>query len=430
MRLKRENGIALLTVMLILILISAIMVGMSWMVMTDQRLGGNNQFRETAFYGAEAGMEKLTADVGNVFAVKGSITGADLTTPPITVAPTIPGIQYLDSTGTSTYKVTCNGCPGAPASTNATILPPSPYAGMQGLITPFTLTVASQTGTGSEVKLQRQIQLVSIPVFQFGIFSQTDLAFFNGPPFDFGGRVHTNGNLWLAADAGPLYLGDKITVAGQVVRSNLENGFPGGGGTIAAGGSYGGTVNISTTPLPIPPNPVRPPYVAGQWIALGQNQGSVIGPTVYGQVNLAPPNPAWGGVPSVQNGMIRAGAPPLNLTSTALGGITNPITLIQRPTVGELVANPAAFNQQYFAGGGGQVSLRILLDDYGPSGTCTDSDMRALDTVTATVPVDLATLAYDQASGVGYGGGGHERPWYTTNKSISAATFEQCWRGV
>ena len=50
--------------MLVLLLVSAMVVGMSWMVMTDQRLGGNNGGRESAFYGAEAGMEKLTADLG------------------------------------------------------------------------------------------------------------------------------------------------------------------------------------------------------------------------------------------------------------------------------------------------------------------------------------------------------------------------------
>ena len=422
MRVKRENGIALLTVMLILILVSAMVVGMSWMVMTDQRLNGNNQSRETAFYGAEAGMEKLTADVGNIFAVKGAITGADLTTPPVTVPPTIQGIQYLDSTGASTYQVTCNGCPGAPVSTNATILPPSPYAGMQGLITPFTLTVASQTGTGSEVKLQRQIQLVSIPVFQFGIFSDTDLSYFAGPPFDFGGRVHTNGNLWLAANAGPLYLADKVTASGEVVRSNLENGYPGGGGTIADGGTYGGTVDISTTPLPIPPNPTRPPYVAAQWTALGATQGSVTGTSVYGAVSAAT-NTNWPTYAPVVNGMITAHAPQLDLTSTALNGIKTPITLIERPVSGEAAANPAQFNQRYFSGAGGQVSLRILLDDYGPgglpgvAGACHLSDMMSLGgegVTTATDPIDLATLAYDTGSGFNYTAGKPTNAtWYT-----------------
>ena len=58
MRTKRENGIALITALLILFLVSAIVVGMSWMVVSDQRLSGNNQDRELAFYGAEAGWRR------------------------------------------------------------------------------------------------------------------------------------------------------------------------------------------------------------------------------------------------------------------------------------------------------------------------------------------------------------------------------------
>ncbi len=85
MRTEREKGVALITSLLVLLLISAIIVGMSWMVMTDQRLGGNNQSRELAFYGAEAGMEKMTTDVANVFATSGSLTAANVAT--ITRAP-------------------------------------------------------------------------------------------------------------------------------------------------------------------------------------------------------------------------------------------------------------------------------------------------------------------------------------------------------
>jgi hypothetical protein len=409
--------------MLILVVVSAIVVGMSWMVMTDQRLGGNNKDRQAAFYGAEAGMEKLTADVGNVFATKGAVTSGDLTTAPITTPPAIPGIQYLNAAGASTYQVTCPGCPGLPVSQNGTILPPSPYSGMSALVTPFTLTVAAQTTDGAEVKLQRQIQLVAIPVFQFGVFSNTDLSFFNGPPFDFGGRVHTNGNLWLSANAGPLYLADKVTASGQVITSNLENGYPGGGATIAVGGTYGGSVEFATAPLPIPPNPLRPPYIAAQWQALTSVQGSVQGPNVYGNINTANPNnPAWGNALPVQSGMLKDQTPQLNLTSSALGGLTQPIFLIERPVVGERAANPGQFNERYFAGGGsqagnGQVSLRILLDDYGIGGTCATADMRALDTVTATVPVDLATLAFGPGQHYAAAPG-----WYTAVPAIPLPT--------
>jgi hypothetical protein len=397
---NNEKGIALITALLILFLISAIVVGMSWMVMTDQRLGGNNQAREGAFYGAEAGMEKLTADVGTTFSVKGGITAADITT--VTAAPpVIPGIQFLNAIGQSTYQIT----PAVPVSQNATILPPSPYSGMQALITPLTLTVAAQTTTtGAEVKLQRQIQVVAIPVFQFGIYSDSDLAFFNGPPFDFGGRVHTNGNLWLAANSGPIYMADKVTAVGQIIRSNLENGWPGGGGTIGAGGSYSGTVTIATTPNP-PSLPAGPSYANAQWRPLALNEGSVKGTSIYGAVSTTLNNPTWNGtVVPAYNGQLQSGVPTLTLTATALGGITTPISLIRRPVVGELGSNPAEFNEQYFS----EASLRILLDDYGPSGTCTDSPMMGLDTVTATTPVDLTTLAFNPQGSVPAAA-----PWYT-----------------
>jgi PilX N-terminal len=402
-RTKRENGVALITVLLILFLVSALVVGMSWMVMSDQHLGGNNQNRETAFYAAEAGMESMTAQMGNTFAQQGSITAANLVT--ITSPanqPVIPGVTYQNALGASTYNIGCPDptvvCAVIPPSQNATIRPPSPYAGMSGLITPFTLSVAAQTNMGSEVKLQRQVQLVAIPVFQFGIFSNTDLAFFNGPPFDFGGRVHTNGNLWLAANEGPLYIRNKVTVVGQVIRTNLENGLP------ITAGSYDGVVTIALAPLP--PLPTDYPPASGtnaQWRALGLGEGSMLGPNAYQALSGNANTPTWGNTTPLYLGELTNGVQPLNLISTALSGLSTPAALIHRPAVGEQGTNLAQFNQRYFSNT--QASLRILLDDYGlgfvagQANACNTSPMMALDTVsTGTPPVDLATLAYDKAS--------------------------------
>ena len=49
---------------------------------------------------------------------------------------------------------------------------------MTALQTLYTLSVTARTTSGSEVKLQRTTQTVGIPVFQFGVFSSTDLSFF------------------------------------------------------------------------------------------------------------------------------------------------------------------------------------------------------------------------------------------------------------
>jgi len=398
---KRENGIALITALLILFLVAAIIVGMSWMVVSDQRLSGNNQDRQLAFYGAEAGMEKMTSDMGNVFATKGSITSGDL--PAIVNNPpspaTMPGITYANVSG-STYQIGCPNFPCVnPVSFTATIQPPSTFAGMQGTITSFWLRVASQSADGAEVKLQRQIDLVAIPVFQFGVFSNTDLSFFNGPPFDFGGRVHTNGNLWLAANNGPVYFRQKITVSGQVIRSNLENGL-----ATVNGGQYGGPVVIGLTQNPPPAAPAEPaaPYqIANQWWTLGLNEGSMSGPNVYGALSGVSNAATFNATNPAKKGMIGIGSPQLNLISTALGGLQTPVALIRRPVQGEAAANPSQFSQRYFTNIAPMTaSLRILLDDYpnpaavpGAAGnaSCNNADMLLLDSVSATVPVDLAS---------------------------------------
>jgi hypothetical protein len=408
---QREKGVALITSLLVLILISAIIVGMSWMVMTDQRLGGNNKSRELAFYGAEAGMEKITTDVANTYATAGALTAANIAT--ITAAPPtgLAGITYVDPAGISTYQIT----PTVPVSSNATILPPSPYAGMQGLITPFTLTVAAQNAvTGAEVKLTRQVQAVSIPVFQFGIYSDSDLSFFNGPSFGFGGRTHTNGNLWLAPNDGPLFMGDKVTVVGQVIRTNLENGFAG-----TSGGTYGGNVSIALSPDPTMANePGAAPYTNSSWRELAFTEGSVTGNSVYGNVSTTLNNPTWTGtVIPAYKGQLQNGVPVLSLTSTALGGITTPISLVRRPVPGELLSAPATFSQILFS----QATLRILIDDYptpttvpGSGGACKGSDMTLLDTVTASDPTDLATLGISPVSPLGLTSfAGDGAGWYT-----------------
>jgi hypothetical protein len=409
-RMDREKGVALITSLMVLLLVSAIVSGMCWMVMTDQRLGGNNESREVAFYGAEAGMEKLTTDVANKFSTEGALTAADITA--ITAAPptTLPGVQYMNSLGVSTYQIT----PLVPVSNNASILPPSPYAGMSGLITPFTLTVAAQnTSTGTEVKLTRQIQVVAIPVFQFGIYSDSDLAFFNGPSFQFGGRTHTNGNIWLSPNDGPLFLGDKVTAVGQIIRTNLENGYAG-----TSGSTYGGYVSIALAPNPgLTNEPGSEPYTNSSWRQLAFTEGSVNCCSVYGAVSTSLNNPTWSGtVIPAYNGQVQNGVPVLTLTSTALGGITTPISLIRRPVVGELASNPSEFSEQYFS----QATLRILLDDYTtpgvPSSGCTGSPMMALDGIdTSQSPIDLGTLTNVASTAPWTGNSASGPSWWTTN---------------
>jgi hypothetical protein len=374
-----DSGVALATSLLILLLISTMIVGLCWLVLTDQKLGGNMSDRQQAFYGAEAGMEKLTADIGNLFITDYAPSGKQVNAlTAVTKQPTIDKIQYLAPDGTSGYMI---GFPadnlGDPLAQNATIHS-GPYQGLIAMLTPYTLTVVARTPGNSEVKLQRKVETVAIPVFQFGIFSQVDLSFFAGPDFAFGGRTHTNGNLWLAEGNGKtLTMSDKVTAVGEIIRTNLSNGW-------ATSSNYNGTVNILNVAN------------GTTYSALTQAQGSVSGSSVVGNISTTFNEPTWHHVSlTTYNGMlrnVRTGAVPLTLTvaTPALGGTQ--VDLIRRPVQKEDTTSPGKLAERYYA----EASLRILLSD-------NPQDIMKLPCIDASQPpVDLRTLAVDPLSPAGY----------------------------
>ncbi len=375
MKMKRETGMALITALLVLMLISSIIIGFTWLVMTDQAMGGYTNRRQASFYGAEAGMEKLTANLNTLFGSNYAPTAGEVNAL-VAVAndPVFPGVTFIDpniGTPGSGYAIAFPpDANGNPLAQNHTITA-GPYQGMTGLLTPYTLTVIAGTATGGEVKLQRVVNTVGIPLFQFGIFSQTDLSFFAGPNFNFGGRVHTNANLYLAEGGATLTLGDKVTAVGEVIRTNLSAWLvdwhrlhrrckrPHGAGN-----------------------------VPGQWAWLEGSLRETLGSAA---------NPNWQNISvGTYNGYIRdgdidppqytgtnsTGATALNLTiaTPQLGG--TPVDLIRRPVAGELAVAPGKLGERYYA----VASLRILLSDNA-------ADIAGLPCATATAPIDLSLMA-------------------------------------
>ena len=398
---KRENGIALITALLVLFMVSALIVGMSWMVMTDQRLGGNNGNHETAFYGAEAGMEKMTADLGTLFTQYGSLSASNIQTV-VGSAPSIPGISYVNSAGQSTYSIcypdannnkVCQGQGANPGAIAGTIQDPSPYSGLQALVTNYTLTVTAATPAAGEVKLQRIVQTSDIPVFQFGVFSNVDLGFHAGDNFLFGGRVHTNGNLWLAAGSGDwLDLPSKVTTAKEIITSTAMNGV--------STSNWPGAVNITNGSAYVNLKTQTPTQSIGgtswniQTLDTAEDNSSYSYNTNFS--NLA------SGTYNGNIGVKETGVTPLNLSivTSSLGG--QAIDLIRMPVPGEDTSAPAKLGLRYY----GVASLRIMLADYGPDGTCTTSDIspsaaNPLPYISSGVPVDLASLAWNANLGSG-----------------------------
>src|SRR5215471_13989631 len=372
-RLRGEAGVALLTTLLLLFLMSSLLVGFTILLMSNQQLAGADNDDVRAFYGAEAGMEKLTAGLGNLFSqtyapTKGQIDGIQTTPPPI------PGITFLAADGSSGYQVlyTVKDSYGNPAPTVSTIKA-GPYVGMNALITEYTMYVNARTSQGREVKLKRTTQTVGIPMFQFGIFSDTDLDFFPGPTFNFGGRTHTNGNLFLAGGA-TLTLSDKVDAYKDVIRTNLANGWP-------TSSNYTGTVQITTNPG------------SSSYRTLSTSEGSLTGgANCSGCANTNWPKISTGNSPTYYGGNLlngqgseypqySTGAKQLNLGIVTMGsGSTQSIDLIRRSNSGEAAD---ITGERYYA----QASLRVLLSD-------DPADIMNLPCIDgSTQPFDLSKMA-------------------------------------
>ncbi len=350
---NQEQGVVLVTTLMLMLLMSALLAGFSMAVFSDHQFREIDRDKPTAFYTAHAGLEKLTADLGLLFNTNFAPSRAQIDTL-VQSPPQFENTEFQTPTGGSGYQITfpADGN-GNPLATSRTIKD-GPYQGLIGLVTPYTIDVTSRTSDGAEVHLQRTLQTVTIPVFQFGTFSDTDLGFHSGAVFNFGGRVHSNGNLYLAG-SNTLTLSDKVTSAGEVIRFTLMNGVP-------TNPNYVANVNVLKAP--------------GSFRNLQRTEGSL-------QQNIGSPNnePLWTNLSiGTYNGNIRSsrtGAKRLDLPLITVGG--TPIDIIRRPaTTTEDQDNPTLYNSRYFS----MAALRILLSD-------TAADLTSLPTVTATQPVQL-----------------------------------------
>jgi hypothetical protein len=382
---RRQEGIALIVTLMVLMLVSVLMVGFVAAIIADTRASGLDRDQTQAYAASHAGLEQITSDLSNLFVTDFSPNATQIANIRAT-APSLPGFSFIAPGGGSGsgYWVTPrfvdgSGNPLPEDPINGSIITQGPYQGFRGIITPYDITVTARSGGGAEVRMRRTLQTVAIPVFQFGMFSETDLAFHAGAEaFGFGGRVHTNGNLFLAAaGAGSLTIADRITAVQQIIRTHLPNGLPVSDG-------YTGNVRVPTV---IATNPASNTYRN-----LATTEGSISGTIPPTQTPQASANPNWTKLSvgtyasNIRNG--DTGAKRLDLPLVAdldANGVPDarPIDLLRRPAQGsnENAGTPAqrnVYTQRFFA----LASVRILLSD-------TAAEITSLPTVTADAPIPL-----------------------------------------
>jgi len=356
------RGFTLIAALLLLALLSVMSVGMMFLVSNEGHASTNEQENNVAFDGAESGIEKLTADLGALYNSSLSPTPAQIQNL-VNYPPTGLGVAYTESI---TYATDASGHPASswhPVSAGAN-------QGLYAEVVPMTLTVNATRPSGASVNIDRKVEVALIPVFQFGVFCGYDCSYFPGPNFSFGGRVHTNGNLFLA-DGSSLVFNDKIAAYSQVVMDQLENGHPTSSG-------YGGTVYVSTAAGGCPLNTFPPPSGGPtNCLALPASTPSAPGdaswsggyPGLSGSKNTNFPTISGGTLKGyVINGVTGATDMQLpfvqNPCTSNPPPCTDPIQIIRKPLAGESNLSSIGQSRLY-----NKAQIRVLLAD-------TEADLR------------------------------------------------------
>jgi hypothetical protein len=236
---KPHKGFTLIASLLMLLVLSGLAIGLMMMVNTENKVGGSDLQNNLAFHAAEGGIEKMASDLNSVFQSAQSPTAGQICGVSATAnQPSMIGVtwtQYSVMPGT-TQGTTCPST----LTTHWAQVTAGPEQGLWAQIIPVNMLATAATPGGQEVSMTRNAQVALIPVFQFGVFSESDLSFFSGPNFTVVGRVHTNSDLYPFVGPGStLTFQNKVEAYGNVVRAQLANGYN-------ANTNYNGTVDIPT----------------------------------------------------------------------------------------------------------------------------------------------------------------------------------------
>ncbi|HLW85887.1 MAG TPA: PilX N-terminal domain-containing pilus assembly protein [Candidatus Sulfotelmatobacter sp.] len=354
-----SRGFTLIAALLVLVLLSGVAVGLLFMVSNESRMSGNGLENDQAFYAAESGMEKLTADLSALYTAYMVPSNAQIqnlsTNPP---SPSMVGnVTYNEAI---TYATNAQGNPLASWNT----ISAGSNQGLYAEIVPMTLSVNALRPEGAFVNMTRQVEIALIPVFQFGVFCGYDCSYFAGPNFGFAGRVHTNGNLFLAAGA-DLVFTDKVGAFQQIITDRLENGW-------STGAGYGGTIYASTTasgcvlgmpPVFPPPTGANCKTLPGAATIPGDASWSGGYPTIAGAANGLFPGISSGtfngylansttGVTNLQLPFVQ------NSCTSNPPPCTDPIQIIRKPQPGESPTSALGSSRMY-----NKAQIRILLAD-------------------------------------------------------------------
>ncbi|HND56179.1 MAG TPA: pilus assembly PilX N-terminal domain-containing protein, partial [Pirellulaceae bacterium] len=212
-----QQGTAIIIAVMVMALLAIFVAASISRVTNETLMMSNDQANTDAYFAAQASLEHMSRNFSDVFDVRITPTTTDIT-----------NIQNDVPPGYNDYQITqvlARENPGSPPE-QTTVDVSSPFAGLVALREGWRLNATALSSTGAEARLTRTLNNYTIPIFQFGIFYDDPQEHHPGPAFNFGGRVHSNGDIYLMAGNNSTRFRDRVTAAGEVVVDVARNGSP------------------------------------------------------------------------------------------------------------------------------------------------------------------------------------------------------------
>ncbi|WP_243028987.1 PilX N-terminal domain-containing pilus assembly protein [Thermus albus] len=221
-----RQGFALVSVLILMVVLMTLLTAYMFTTLTELRTTASSARQTTGFYAAEAGLNLRAEEIRQRFLGFNRPQG----TSPSTQGPCQGNNQGSGDFQCKSYTISgrtvrtyVREAPGNPQ--NVTIPQGELYEGLDAQEYRYHLFSEALGPDGrTEALLEMVFKSRLVPMFQFAAFYNKDLEILPGPSMTLGGRVHTNGDLYLdAGNNSILTIGGQVSTAGSLYRGRKDN---------------------------------------------------------------------------------------------------------------------------------------------------------------------------------------------------------------
>ncbi len=203
-RLEDTSGLALIATLLVVALVAVLTTVALTGAMSALRTAGSDYQDARVFYAAEAGGEATLAQL-KIALSDGYLSDDEIANIKLPVLKAISFDSFaVKKMGEATVETVTDG----------------PYAGLYALTQNVDIYSRAANSKGDMAAVILRTKAQAIPIFQFGVFFEQDLEATNGPPMEFVGRVHSNGNIYLSSDNA--WYRDLITTPNKIFHDRKD----------------------------------------------------------------------------------------------------------------------------------------------------------------------------------------------------------------